>query len=368
MLDLLKGLKEKRCDVALLAGPTVIPEVDVKAFKDETGIPVKIIKQLKRDIAPFSDLIALCRIIFTIKKERPDILHTHTSKAGFLGRLAGFITHVPFVVHTPHGHIFYGYFSKWKTLFYILLEKIASVFSDRIVTLTPLERDDYIRLKIANKDKIRTIHCGINVKQYMNKSLQNFNIRDEFNIKKTSPLIGWVGRFEPVKGCFNFLEACAMLAKDFPDARFLMAGDGSMREDIELYVKNGILKGRLFLAGYRGDVVSIMKGIDVFVLSSVNEGLGMVIVEAMAAGKPVVATDVGGVSEVVIDNVTGILVPPNRPEALAQAVKNILSDKGLAREFGEAGRKRAALFDTEVMVDKTLKLYNELTDIPDNVQ
>ena len=140
-----------------------------------------------------------------IRKIKPDVLQTHSSKAGFLGRIAGRIAGVKVVVHMPHGHIFYGYFSTVKTRLFIFLEKIAAVFTDKILTLTDIEKKDYVQEKIAGNNRIITIPCGIDIERY---ALTGTTVRDEFDISPDQPLIGWVGRTEPVKGCEFFLRAC----------------------------------------------------------------------------------------------------------------------------------------------------------------
>jgi len=187
------------------------------------------------------------------------------------------------------------------------------------------------------------------------------DIRKELLIKRSTPLIGWVGRFVNVKGCFDFLEACKLVVKEFPDARFLMAGDGYLKNEIEGRIRENLMEDKIFLLGYREDVPAIMRGIDLFVLTSHNEGLGMVLIEAMASGRPIVATDVGGVSDVVLDGVTGILVPSEEPDKIAAGIKKVLSSPELSERFGAAAKERAQLFDIENTVKETINLYKEIS-------
>ncbi|MFQ5901527.1 MAG: glycosyltransferase family 4 protein [Thermodesulfobacteriota bacterium] len=358
LFRLAKDTKQKGVDVVILTGPSKEPEEELKGFEERTGIPVHLILQLRRKVSPLRDLLALFSLIMAIKKESPDIIHTHTSKAGFIGRIAGRICGIKSIVHTPHGHILYGYFGKHKTWFFVQLERIASCFCKKIITLTSFEKDDYIRLNIAKEGQLVPIHCGVEVKQLTQKDSKVRSIKDELGFE--GKLIGWVGRFVEIKGCFDFIDACKIVAEDFNGVGFLMVGDGDLMSKIKEKVNQLPFKDRFFLPGYRKDIQRIMSGVDIYVLTSLNEGLGLVLVEAMAAGKPVVATNVGGVSEVVLDGKTGILVPPEEPEVIAAAIERLLTNPDLMKSFGRTGRERARLFDVDEMVDKTLKLYREI--------
>ncbi|MBI5286781.1 MAG: glycosyltransferase family 4 protein, partial [Deltaproteobacteria bacterium] len=366
LLRLAEETRKKGFDVVIVSGPSKEPEKDMERFTERTGIPVRIVPQLVRDVSPLKDILALFSLIHIIRKESPSIIHTHTSKAGFLGRVAGRVCGVRCIVHTPHGHIFYGYYGRIKTRLFIVLERIASCFCDRITTLTELEKEDYIRLKVAREDKLIPIYCGVDLGDFTEEGL--LDIRDELKLApdrsiqgldKGTKLIGWVGRLEEVKGCFVFLEACRLIKEEFPEVKFLLAGDGPLRKEIEDWAEVH-LKGSLLLLGHRTDIPKIMRGIDIFVLTSLNEGFGLVLVEAMAAGKPVVATNVGGVSEIVLDGETGLLVPAGGSEGVARAVETLLSNPALALGLGKKGKERAQLFDIERMTDKTINLYREL--------
>ena len=360
VLNLAEGLKRRGFDVVLVTGLSKEPEEEVDSFNKRTGIPCYIIPGLVRDISPLKDLSTLLRLVRILRIEMPDILHTHTSKAGFLGRLAGRIARIRHIVHTTHGHIFYGYFGRLKTWFFIQLERIAAHLCDRIIVLTSLEKDDYVRAGIGRADTILPIYPGIDLNQYFKKKSKDTDIKKELSIEKDSPLIGWVGRLEGIKGCFDFLKAARLVLDRYPGSYFLMAGDGPLRTDLNDWIVKNSMDGRVLLLGYRRDVVRIMNGIDVFVLTSHNEGLGLVVVEAMAAGKPVVATDVGGVSEVVVDGQTGILLPAGEPLRMAEAILRLISDPALASRLGGAGRERASLFSIDTMIDRTIELYNDI--------
>ena len=360
VLRLSEGLRDQGFDVRIATGPTREPEEDLKGFTERTSIPIYTIPSLVRDISFLKDLRAFFDVFRLIRALSPTILHTHTTKAGFTGRIMGRICGVKAIVHTPHGHIFYGYGGRVASRLYILAERMASMFCDRIVALTDIEKDDYIRLKVAGAEKISVIPAGIELDNYLKDGRDRADMRRELGLSPNTILVGWVGRFEEIKGCFDFLEAAGDVAGRFQEVRFLMVGDGPLRGAIEEWIKERGLADRVILTGYRRDIPRVMKALDLYVLTSLNEGQGMGIVEAMAAGKPVVATGVGGVPSVVRDGETGILVPPGRADMVARALIHLLSNRALARRMGEEGRKRSLLFTVDGMVRAYLKVYRDL--------
>lgn len=356
LLDLTSGLREMGHDVFIAVGPTLEPQTDIDAFSLQSEIPVHHIKSLRRDCSPFIDCLAFFEILKVIRKIKPDVLHTHTSKAGFIGRIAGRIAGVNVAVHMPHGHIFYGYFSSMKTRLFIFLEKMAALFTYRILTLTEIEKMDYIREKIARSEKIATIPCGIDTDRY---SVSHRTVRDEFGIPSGLPVIGWVGRAESVKGCEYFLRACHLIKKEMPDAKYLFVGEGPLKEEMEGLAHSLGLNGEVIFAGYRTDMPEIMNSIDLLLHTPLNEGLGRVLLEAMICKKPVVAANVGGIPEIIEHGVHGLLVTAGDYASMARESLKILKDPELAKVLGNAGRERALDFSTENMVRKVHHLYNE---------
>ncbi|MBI5893793.1 MAG: glycosyltransferase [Deltaproteobacteria bacterium] len=376
VLNLVSGLKEKGHDVFLAVGPTVEPQADIKLFSKNSNIPVSYLKFLIRNINPFRDIPAFFEILKLIKKIKPDVLHTHTSKAGFLGRIAGRLAGVKTVVHTPHGHIFYGYYNSLISRIFIYLEKLASRFCDKIITLTEIEKREYIKEGVADKEKIISIPCGIDIDRFTQlegKShpslLTGFtlnkdkSIRNKLAISPDAKVIGWAGRLEPVKGCEYFLRACHLIKKDLPDVKFLIVGDGPLRKEMEELALSLDLKNEVIFLGFRNDMPEIMNSIDVLVHTPLNEGLGRVLLEAMACGKPIVAANVGGIPEIVKHDINGILVPSKDYVSTANETIRILKDKKLAERLGEGGKKVAMGFSIKTMVEKTNRLYNTLLAI-----
>lgn len=357
-LSLAEGHKKMGHNVFIAAGSSADSQVNMRHFSKETDIKIIDIPYLRRNVNPLLDIPAFFQTFSVIKKIKPDVLHTHTSKAGFIGRIAGKAADIKAVVHTPHGHIFYGYYNSHISRIFIYLEHIAARFSDRITTLTEIERQDYIRENIAAPDKIVSIPCGIEIDRFLSETPET--IRDEFQISMDSPVIGWVGRLEPVKGCDIFLQACSLIKEEMNSAVFLVVGEGSLRDDMKKLSSSLGLDKNLFFLGFRNDIPIIMNSIDLLLHTPLNEGLGRVILEAMAKSRPVVASAAGGIPEVVEHGVTGYLAPPGDYIAMAGESVKILKNKELKKNLGRAGKTRALDFSIEKMIEKTHKLYLEL--------
>jgi glycosyltransferase involved in cell wall biosynthesis len=355
-LDLVRMLAGDGYRTGIVVGRTVDPQEDVDEYSRRYGVPVFRVPALVREVSPLRDLAALGRIRSIVREFRPDIVHTHTSKAGILGRCAVRLAGVKRIVHTPHGHIFYGYFSPSATRVFIAAERFAARFTSRIVTLTRAGLDDHLAAGIGKREQFAVIPSGTNVERF--ERADGSAVRAGLCV--SAPVMGFAGRLVPIKDCDTFLRAAAIVCGTHPETRVIVAGDGGERERLEsLAGVLGIARNVRFL-GDRRDIPEVLAAMDVFVLSSRNEGFGRVIVEAMAAGVPVVSTAVGGTGEVIEDGVSGMLVPPGDPERMADAVLGLLDDPARRARFIEHGRARAKRFDTRSMVDAYELLYAEL--------
>jgi len=360
VLDLTAGLLRTGYRVMLVTGLTVDSREDLDGFAQRTGVLVRTIPQLQREIHPWRDVVALVWLFWLLWRERPMIVHTHTSKAGIVGRLAAWLARCPVIIHWPHGHVFYGYFGPLKTKVFIWLERLAAKVTDKIATLTEMEIRDYVRLGIASADRCVTVHCGIDVGRFAGERADGRAVRREWQIEPDQLLVGWVGRLVPVKGCEHFLAACNLVRREVPNARFVIVGDGELMNALQLRTSELGLDSVVRLTGERKDIPSVMAALDLFALSSLNEGLGRVLVEAMASGVPVVATSVGGVPEVLSSGEYGVLVPSGDPRSLADAIVRLLRDEQERRRLGAKGRTRAVEFSNENMVRRFAGLYEEL--------
>jgi glycosyltransferase involved in cell wall biosynthesis len=297
-----------------------------------------------------------------IKREKFAIVHTHTSKAGILGRLAARMAGVPLVVHTPHGHIFSSYFSSIETRVFIWLERIWAIFTDRIITLTEGCKRDHVRLHIARPEKFVTIPSGVDPQRFSNHDpALPQHIRERLKLPLKGRIIGTVARLDPIKGIPYLLEAVKRLIPRHPDIHCVIVGDGVLRRELECFVQRLGLQPRVTFLGLQDDVPQLLSLMDVFVLPSLNEGMGRVLVEAGLMAKPIVATNVSGIPDLVTHDYTGILVAPKDSQALAEGIREMLEDSVKAQRLGQQARMRMlAGFTVQDMVAKIDALYKEV--------
>jgi glycosyltransferase involved in cell wall biosynthesis len=357
-----KGLDKEKYDVTLMSGPVEDASQERRTQVEESGIRYIPLPGLVRNIHPVSDLIALFRIRRFLAKEKFNVVHTHTSKAGFLGRFAAKRAGTPHVIHTPHGHIFYGYFGRLKTKMFIWLEKFASRMTDKIVALTESEKSDYIAHKIVDEKKCAVIHSGIEMDRYRELALEDKNkLKEEIGIPEDALVAGTVGRLVPVKGPEFMIKASRHIISKSPQTYFVFAGDGPLKENLQALARETGTDTNVIFLGWRDDVPRILSVFDIFLLPSLNEGMGRVLAEAMALGKPIVASNVGGVPDLVTHGKNGFLVPPKNPEELARYTQLLLEDKDKRETMGRAGKEMASGFTHEAMVQKITNLYDKLT-------
>lgn len=362
VLDLAARLSDRGMRVGLAYGATADPVTDIDGFCRERNIAQFPAPSLVRNVSPLRDLSALMRLRRIIHRFRPGIVHTHTSKAGILGRFAARSAGVRAIVHTPHGHIFYGYFGPASTGMFIRLERLAARITGRITLLTEESLRDHLAAGIGTPELFRVIHSGVDIARYASGDRGALGRITGWG---DAPVIGWAGRLTAVKDCRTFIEAAAIIRERRPECRFFIAGDGEERAELTAQVRQLGLDGALMFGGNRADIPDIMAGFAVFALTSRNEGFGRVLVEAMAAGGPVVATRVGGVPDVVEDGRSGILTPPGDADALADAVCRVLDDAALRESLIAHGRERAARFGIDRMIEQFEEVYGTLlADMP----
>lgn len=323
---------------------------------------VETIPALTRDPSPFRDLKALCQIFALLRNEKPDIVHTHTSKAGFLGRLAAFAARVPVVIHTSHGHIFNGYYGRAATAGFVWLERFAARLTDRLVFLTEAEARDHLKLGIGNADRYTTIPSGVDLEGLRRRAPDRTRARHRLGWPGQARVVLGVGRLVPVKGFDLLLRALPAIRRECPEARLVLVGDGPERSELERLVDELAMGDWVEMAGAREDVSPYLAAADVLVAPSRNEGQGRTLVEAMALGLPVVGANVGGIPDVLNDGSCGLLVPPEDPEAIARAVLSILRDEELQARYHKRGVAQAELFSLPVMEAELLALYREVTE------
>lgn len=337
---------------SLISGRTTDPPSGLTESLCRAGVPWIQLRHLRRPVSLLADCSALWQLTRAIRRMGVDIVHTHSSKAGFLGRLAARMAGVQHIVHTPHGHVFEGYFSPVATRTFIALERLAARWTDYIVTLSNEEAQDHLRQRIGRPEQFVTIPSGVD--------LDAVTAAPPVRLVPGGPLITAVARLVPIKGLQYLVEAAPEILQRCPDARFLLVGNGEMRPMLEAQARSLGVSDRVHFAGYRKDVASILAGADAVVLPSLNEGMGRVLVMAMALGKPIVATRVGGVPELLGAGEAGLLVPARDALALAEAITKLLQDPSLASAVGEVGRRRAPRYSAESMLEALAKLYRKV--------
>ncbi len=358
------GLRERGYDTTLVAGSLARGEDSMEFVADELGIRVARLPELRRDISALHDLRAVLSLARLIRRERPTILHTHTAKAGAVGRLAALVAgdaRPPIVVHTFHGHVLRGYFGPGRTFAFRVLERWLARMTTALVAVSPEVRDDLVRLGVAPRDRFTVVRLGIELEERVTDHDGREETRRVLGIGPDRFTVGWIGRMTAVKRTSDVLLAFKELRERGVDACLCMVGDGPDREPLERRAHElGIMRNTLFL-GYQEDVAPFYAAFDAMVLPSGNEGTPVSAIEALAAGRPVVATRVGGVPDVVRDGEDGFLVDTGDVESLAERLARLAGDAELRRTMGEAGRSRVvARYSVARLIDDVDRLYRSL--------
>jgi glycosyltransferase involved in cell wall biosynthesis len=319
-----------------------------------------VIPSLGREISPKSDLQTLRQVLRLMRREKPHIVHTHTAKAGFVGRLAARIARVPVVVHTFHGNVFKGYFSPRKTKLFIAIEKNLARSTDAIIVLSEQQRDEILGLGIGRPEQYRVIPLGLDLSPFLQSENLRGQLRQELQVGE-APLIGIVARLVPIKAIHLLLEAAVQVLKTHPQAVFLIVGDGELRTELEQQARNLDIQNNVRFLGFRSDLPRLYADFDVSVLCSLNEGLPVAVIESLASARPVVATNVGGVADLIKHQETGWLCPSQDVNALAEGIRFVLEDPTQAAQWGKAGRERVyPSLDIARLCSDLEKLYLEL--------
>ena len=313
-----------------------------------------------REIRPLQDLVAFLKLFRILQKEKWDIVHTHSSKAGFLGRIAGRLAGVPVVIHTPNAFAFARPPQSFLNFFYILLERAAGYFCDALIAVSPSEEELARQTGVVSPQKIVRICNGIDLEE-LECSMDPRVKKKALGIPEAHSVVLTVGRFAPQKAPGVFIEAAKTVLAQTQTVTFVMVGDGPLFQNVKHQIERENLKGKIFMFDWRSDVREILAVCDMYVLSSLWEGLPYTVLEAMALRKPVVATRARGTCDLVQDGVTGFLVGLRDGQKMAEKISALLSDKTLAREMGERGRLRVEKeFTLKPHLEKTEALYERL--------
>lgn len=374
------GLNKEKYDVTLIKGSTLESDMsdeersanerDLKRAED-SGVKIITVDELVRRISPLNDLKTFIKLFSIIKREKYHIVHTHTSKAGILGRWAAWLCKTPVIIHTPHGHIFYGYYGKFVTWIFKIIERITGLITDRIITLTDKEKQEHIDFKIAPPEKFVAIHSGVEVKKFFDVSSEDIKkVREELNIPDDYLVVGTVGRLVEVKGhkyfiqaahkIINSLQSSVLSLQSYKGIKFMIVGDGPLILDLKRNTNLLGIADSVIFTGWRNDVPVVMSTFDIFVLPSLNEGMGKVLVEAMLLKRPIIASRVGGIPDLIRDGENGILTSPASPDELSKAIVELIKSEDRRIKMGNSGRRIAESYSDRVMVEKIESLYNLL--------
>ena len=363
-----KGLSEKGESVFLATGPPIGPEGSLMDEAGKLRAGLILIPEMRREVNPILDFISFLKLYFLMLREKFDIVHTHSSKAGILARVAAKLAGVKIIVHTIHGLPFHPYQNRFLNFFYVMLERFAAHFTDRIITVCDAMKRKALSAGIAVDEKFITIYSGMDLDPFLQVSGDVRKKKFELGIREGEKVIGKIGRFFPLKGHKYLIQAAPEVVKVFPNVKFLLVGDGILRDNLELEIKRFGLSDRFIFAGLvkREDIPLLISVMDIVVHTSLREGLARVLPQAIASGKPVVSFDIDGAGEVVIPGKTGFIVPPEDVGALSKAIVDALSAPG---RFGPSSRKFVDPdFRAETMVDRIDELYHELIGIKDSIK
>ena len=351
ILRLAEMAKAEGWEVDILTTDPVFQEAAIREGIGSIGLDV-----IRREIRPVWDLGGLFRLRSFLRREHYSVVHTHTSKGGFVGRLAARLAGVPVVVHTVHGFAFHEHSPIPVGVFYSMLERVASRWCDRVVSVSEFHRQWAQELGICGPDKILAIPNGI-ARQNLTASTSPAEIRQNLGVERQDLVILSMGRLAPDKGLEHLIEAASVLRRRGQRFRIVLAGDGPLREQLERLARDLDVSDHVTFLGYREDIPDLLAACDLVVLPSLREGLSIALLEAMAAGKPIVATNIGSNSSVARGADMALLVPTCDPQALCDAILRCGEDPELRTRLGSNARRR---FETRYTEERMLNSYKRL--------
>ena len=357
---LTEQLDPRRYQSILVTGVEEAGEGNYLALHHRRSPEVVVLPALGREIDVRRDVTTLLQLTRLIRRVRPHIVHTHTAKAGAVGRVAAWLAGVPVIVHTYHGHVLDGYFTPRKTRVFVAIERWLARRADCLLAVSDTVRRELLDRGIGTSGRLRVVPLGLDLDRFVAADAGRGHLRRELGVKPDTPLTGIVARLVPIKAHETFLAMAALLAGR-TEGHFVVVGDGERRAELERLAQDAGLNGRMHFLGWRADLERIYADLDVVVLTSRNEGSPVALIEALAAGRPVVATRVGGGPDVVHDGVSGVLVGAADVEGLASAVEQLMRDPARGQRLGEAGREHVRqVYGAKRLLRDIDDLYQEL--------
>jgi glycosyltransferase involved in cell wall biosynthesis len=362
VLELAAGQRRRGHDVTLVAGTIPTGEDSMEYLAEELDVPYVQVSALQRELSPRADAAAVRALHALLRERRPDVLHTHTSKAGATGRVAALLAgsaRPRAIVHTYHGHVLRGYFSPRRELLFRIIERTLAHSADALVAVSGEVRDDLVRFGVAPRSKFTVVPYGFDLDARVDvRPATRERMRAEAGVGDGTFVVGFVGRLTAIKRPPDLVRTLAAVESD---AVLAVVGDGEDRAATETLARRLGVDERCRFLGYRRDVPAWYGAFDALLLTSANEGAPVVAIEALAAGRPVVATDAGGTATVVDNGETGLLATVGDVGALAAHLDRLARDPELRRQMGELGARRMReRFSTERMVNDVERLYERL--------
>jgi glycosyltransferase involved in cell wall biosynthesis len=355
------GLDPTRFVTTLVTGVVGRGEGDFTGLAHARGVEPVVIPELGRAIRPARDLTALIKLVRLFRALRPDIVHTHTAKAGTLGRLAARFARVPVKIHTFHGHVLEGYFPRPVTRAFLEIERRLARTTDRLVTVSPRLKTQLLAMGIGRPEQVEVVPLGLDLERFQRARPASPTLRPSLGLADDAPLLGIVGRLVPIKDHVTLFQALARLHTEGRAVHLTIVGDGGERARLEALASSLGLGLRIHFLGWRVDLETILKELDVVICASRNEGTPVALIEAMAAGIPVLSTDVGGVADLVTHGLTGWLVSPGDPDAMAKGIRHLLDDGPLRGRLAAAGRDVALdRHDVARLISRVEALYADV--------
>jgi glycosyltransferase involved in cell wall biosynthesis len=355
----------------LVAGEVDAGEADLYDEAVQRGVNVARVPELGRRLRPWQDLVALFKLVRLLRRTRPQIVHTHTAKAGTLGRVAAVLAGVPVRVHTFHGHVFHGYFGPGATRVFLAVERLLARFTTCVVTVSQSQADELVHTwRICPPEKMRAIPLGLELDRFAPERTAGLrgDLRAELGVGDDEPVVTIVGRLAPIKNHGLLLDAAARLAGQGRAFHLAVVGGGPEEPALRARAAELGIADRVTFLGWRRDLDRVYAGSDVVALTSRNEGTPVALIEALSAGRAVVSTDVGGVRDVLRGGELGLLVPPGDPEALAGALARLLDDPALRESLGRRGAAVApARYGVGRLLADVRGLYDELLPGPQGI-
>ena len=354
-------------EVKLITGPSEGAEGKLLAQADTQGLLIESQPSLIRAISPLHDNHALKRLKTAIRDWRPDVVHTHSAKAGLLGRAAAWSCRVPCVVHTVHGAPFHPFQRRTSRWFFIQCERWAAKRCHHMISVADAMTDLMVKAKVAMRDKFTTIYSGMDVEPFLHSAKDRESVRKELGFESSDVVFGKIARFFHLKGHCYVIEAAEQVCRSQPNARFLFVGDGILREQFESEIaKRGMLDRFVFTGLVSPNrVPSLVGAMDVLVHTSLREGLARALPQALISGKPVISYDIDGAREVVLNGTTGFLIQPKEIDSLANAMCTLAESTQMRIEMGQKGREIfTEQFRHETMSQKIRELYLRVSSQP----